>query len=434
LDDDLLKKVNENRKGTPYTGLAAYAAIALVGDATKKDLTMIDNPFLRSIQPGANKDGYWTHDHMLVQLEDVMDVMKVQYPGFDILNWIDHSSSHDKLLLDGLNVNRMNEGFGGKQPPMHESIITAQSLGPFEHDLKVKAGDSQKMVYAQDAPDELGPHDMSLAERHDRRYDRPKLDPKTKQPITRKEKLNVNGIRARILAKDANALPSGYVSKERLLAIAKDREVDLTEVETIVMVPGWTGKTKGVKQTAWERGLLDPNKTYTMHGKKDKDGKIDQSTSLVWLLSQCLDFKEEVSAIRKFGDDIGMRIEQTPKYHAEIAGEGVEYDWALGKNCHKRSPLSKRKTMAGFRKSATYAVGRENMTLERARGCARRARQYIVAYQWLKVNDNNPDALKDIQSNSIADVEAVKRHLKPKKSHRGADWLDAGYLKQLEAL
>ena len=63
------------------------------------------------------------------------------------------------------------------------------------------------------------------------------------------------------------------------------------------------------------------------------------------------------------------------------------------------------------------------ITLQRSRACARRARQYVLAYDWLRRNGNDMRLLAEIKDSSMADVEAVVRHMKEKKSHRGADRL-----------
>jgi hypothetical protein len=57
----------------------------------------------------------------------------------------------------------------------------------------------------------------------------------------------------------------------------------------------------------------------------------------------------------------------SPKHHAELICEGIEYDWALSKNWFKRLPISERKTRASFAKQVKKAR-------ERARESARQAR------------------------------------------------------------
>jgi hypothetical protein len=65
-----------------------------------------------------------------------------------------------------------------------------------------------------------------------------------------------------------------------------------------------------MKQVLWERGLLDPGRlsAYTAHGTKDKEmGTVDTSMSL-----------------KAMGKTLGVIADGTPKFHAELAGEGIE--------------------------------------------------------------------------------------------------------------
>ena len=87
------------------------------------------------------------------------------------------------------------------------------------------------------------------------------------------------------------------------------------------------GKPKGMLQVLWERGHIDEThlKQYTVNGKKDAYGVIDLSTSLKNIVASCTDFAEEESLLQSMGRRMGVAIDRTPKCHAEITGEGIEY-------------------------------------------------------------------------------------------------------------
>jgi hypothetical protein len=70
LSNNDFEKVNEKRQGQCYWG--AEAARNIQGLSRKKALTK--SPIVRMIDYGATKDGYWNASHMLVQVEDCMDV------------------------------------------------------------------------------------------------------------------------------------------------------------------------------------------------------------------------------------------------------------------------------------------------------------------------------------------------------------------------
>jgi hypothetical protein len=58
-------------------------------------------------------------------------------------------------------------------------------------------------------------------------------------------------------------------------------------------------------------------------------GKIDLQYLLRSLLGKCKDFKEEETALQFLGTQLGVTVFLTPKFNAELAGEGVDYSWVL---------------------------------------------------------------------------------------------------------
>jgi hypothetical protein len=102
---------------------------------------------------------------------------------------------------------------------------------------------------------------------------------------------------------------------------------------------GWMGKPKGMLQILWERGFIDPSiedpeKHYTLDGK-DGDGAVDESRSLKYLIRHCYDFDHEQTMMQYIGEKLGVIVDRTPKCHCEMAGEGIEYSWGLGKNRYR---------------------------------------------------------------------------------------------------
>ena len=128
----------------------------------KGDLT--DDPLLRYIRAGMNRDGYWNSHHMKVQLEDCVDILAYLFPTFDFVFLFDQSSGHTKLRSDGLNVGSMNVSYGGATTSMHDTIIS--EVGP--HTPTLNIGDTQVMYYT-DTDD--GPFWLTLQERCDTKHD-----------------------------------------------------------------------------------------------------------------------------------------------------------------------------------------------------------------------------------------------------------------------
>ena len=187
--DDILQedwmKINLFRRGKHYQD--REAAVKSLGKSNKQDIH--SSPFLVYFNYGANEQGYWTYDHMVAQLEDCVDVIKVLHPHFDILFLVDHSCGHDRQRPDGLKASALNRSFEKKQPHMHPTLIEREDgfLGEFERDLKV--GDLQLLSYPADCPNELGPYWMTMPEREARRNNC--TDPtKTEKTIRNKAKLS----------------------------------------------------------------------------------------------------------------------------------------------------------------------------------------------------------------------------------------------------
>ena len=138
-----LQQVNEFRRGSKY--IDEQAAHDTRKTPFKLELTT--TPFVREFEYGANSEGYWTYQHMVLQLEDFVDVIKVLYSQYQFLFLFDHSCGHDRQKEDGLNVERMTKLFGGAQKRLRSTVIKqAQGyLGPYAPTLE--PGNTQTMVF-----------------------------------------------------------------------------------------------------------------------------------------------------------------------------------------------------------------------------------------------------------------------------------------------
>jgi hypothetical protein len=70
-------------------------------------------------------------------------------------------------------------------------------------------------------------------------------------------------------------------------------------------------------QILWEHG-------YTINGEKSELGIINTEFSLKHLLGSCQDFEEEESLLQAQGRSLGVMVDQMPKCHCKLAGEGIE--------------------------------------------------------------------------------------------------------------
>jgi len=63
---------------------------------------------------------------------------------------------------------------------------------------------------------------------------------------------------------------------------------------------------------------------------------------------QCTNFQNELSALQALSKDLGVVVDSMPKYHAELAGEGIEYSWGHTKGVYCQMQLSHRKGCSIF--------------------------------------------------------------------------------------
>jgi hypothetical protein len=422
MTNEDLQKVNHARRGKKYAD--EVAAISKRGSANKKDLT--NSPFVLEFEYGTNYEGYWSYEHMVLQMEDCVDCLKVIAPQYDYLFLFDHSCGHDKQKEDGLNVEKMSKSYGGRQPKMHDSIIKEVNgyLGPYPKILE--PGDVQSFVFNES---DHGPFWLSEQERHQLKHDR------VQEGITTKRKLRKEELVKKLASE-------GIVASGRYSSIAKmatERNIAIFEEDLPKIIEGWIGKPKGIYQVLWERGWLDPNNLhkYTLNGQKDRYGVVQPESSLKHILRSCRDFQEEESLLQFMGRKVGVLVDRTPKCHCELAGEGIEYSWGCAKNYYRNLPIKDKKSKELFKESVRKCLDNSMvLNIERIRSFSRRARQYTIAYYTLQLQQNERQeqqqhetflANGDTQLSS-AKIESM---VKDFKTHRCALDFDSAFIKSV---
>jgi hypothetical protein len=98
-------------------------------------------------------------------------------------------------------------------------------------------------------------------------------------------------------------------------------------------------------------------------------------------MEQLSDFQDEETLLQYHSRMLEVKVDQTPKCHPEMAGEGIEYSWAAGKGFYHQLPLSEKRSKAKFHESVTRCLDIQDvLTIERQRMFSRHARKYMVAY------------------------------------------------------
>jgi hypothetical protein len=88
-----------------------------------------------------------------------------------------------------------------------------------------------------------------------------------------------------------------------------------------------------------------------------------------------------------------VTVDLTPKFHAELAGEGVEYNWAHAKAYYRRVPLVRKKGRDNFKALVRECTSPEKvLTKDRVEKFASRARAYICTYHHLEQSRAAPPA------------------------------------------
>jgi hypothetical protein len=341
----------------------------VLGSISKDDhpLKPGDNPFIQYLHIGKYKEGYWSSAHMAVQFENVVDCCLALYGStYDFLFLFDHSCGHDRKPTGALDAKALNVGYGGSQPTLNPSHIARHEgyLG-VHHPRLLNPGDTQVFVFQEG---DAGPHYLTEAQQQEKKFDRPtgRLLSKTK---TKKE-LSSELIGMGVL--DRHSVPNGLPELQQKAML---HNIDLKKnVEEIV--EGWMGKAKGLSQIAWERGFLDPLQTYTKN-------------ELVDLLAKCTDFENAETNLQMIARTLGVQAEKSPKFHCEMAGEGIEYDWAYCKSQYRRRPLTEKKGAKNFKELVREVTSWEFVTKARSRRSSARARSYISGYYNIHFNNSS---------------------------------------------
>ncbi|KAG7357622.1 hypothetical protein IV203_002310 [Nitzschia inconspicua] len=211
------------------------------------------------------------------------------------------------------------------------------------------------------------------------------------------------------------------------------------ELTTDLQREGWVGEPKGLLQVARERGLIDHNNhhLYSANPKKNPDGTLNDEKSLRSIVGQCTDFQNELTHLQVMANELKVQVMFTPKFHAEMAGEGIEYSWGFAKGSYRRKPLQKKRKRSDFEDLVDECTNVETeLTKARIRKFSARARAYLCTYHYLATAE--PTAAEPtaaaIQDNDqekkqkVPMMDEIERLMKKFKTHRCAFEFDRGFV------
>ena len=412
LTQQQLDEINKKRKNESYSD--EEAAVQVHGNKKKKDLR--ESPFIKKFHYGANKEGYWNYEDMVIQMEDCIDCLKYLFGDkYEYVFLVDHSNGHDRLRPDGLSVSKISKNFGGKQPNMRDTKIKDESyLGPYIDNIpnKLEVGQIQSLVFKEN---DVGPCDLSLYDRNDRKYDK------------------VKGTKTRPLIKDelikslSSVIKKPMGTKEQLQKLCKDNNMPIDVIVEDIL-EGWVGKPKGSLQLLYERGWINPQciHSYTKKGPTDIYGMVQEELSLSCLLEKQPDFQEQETLLQYHARLLGCEVVRTPKCHPEIAGEGIEYDWGGSKLWYRSVSLQSKKRKKDFLDLVDRSLSKEVLSLERTRSYCKRARDYMLTYLSLMTHKEDT-ASRRIEMSDLLINKCVKM-MKTSKTHRNVLDSDTRFL------
>jgi hypothetical protein len=345
----------------------------------------------------------------------------------------DHSSGHAKRRIGGLDVGAMNKGFGGDH--LRGTLIEKKEgyLGP-NHSLNnsrmIQVGQVQELVYPakESITDGDGPFYLTAQKEASRLNNEVELPLKkvAHREFTKKELIDA-------LMNTNHSRDDGRIILSKMLVrdlrkLASNLGIITTKLVTHQMKPGWAGKGKGLLQILWEHGWIDEYKISEY--KKivtDDAGFIVKEFSLAHMLETCTDFANEKTQLEFVCQSLGMEALITTKYHAEYAGEGIEYCWGAAKAVYQCYPLASKKEKEKFVELVLKCTSRELLTTDLIRKFSRQARSYMLTYKLLEIVGEGSEDQSDKKSNDITHKQ-IENMQKICCSHRAALDFDKGFV------
>ena len=272
-------------------------------------------------------------------------------------------------------------------------------------------------------PSDVGPFWMTAIEKNEIRLDRARTEVDPRKPRN-KTKTDL----AAELSVPGHVLDPTKFRLEKLQEMASAQDIPLTKIVPNVEA-GWVGKQKGLLQVLWERGWIDVSRfdDYAII-KKDDTGAVDEELSLQCLMESCLDFANEITELQSMGEKMGVRVISTTKFHAEMAGEGIEYLWGVSKLWYRSKPLKLKSKKASFLQLVRGCLDPKLITKEKVRSFSKRARSYICAYYALEhtkqnINNNDNETINHDEMALLScaiEYEKIEQMVKMFRTHRCA--------------
>ena len=160
---------------------------------------------------------------------------------------------------------------------------------------------------------------------------------------------------------------------------------------------------------------------------EDDNGQVlldgAEKWSLRVLLASRLDFAEDMTALQHVGNELGVAVIISPEFHAELAGDGIEYSWGISKALYRCKPLHSKGSKESLKRFVLECTSRQQvLRTATVRKLSRRARAYICACNALYESNKG-----DIKRQALT-LPLIERVVKAFKTHRAVIDFDAAFV------
>ena len=240
----------------------------------------------------------------------------------------------------------------------------------------------------------------------------------------------------------AIGIPDPKGLKPTLQALCTRNNLPLTCTDEVI-IEGWVHKPKGAIQILYERGWLNPDllHLYTGDGRKKDDARVSEHTdptrcmfSIDQIMKLQKDFTNEVTLLQLHAEKLRVSLDRSPKCHPELAGEGIEYLWALAKLFCQRSPISKKRTKVKFIKLVDDSTSANSvLNIKRAQACSKKARSYMKLYRAFADFRLDGDLINDKHEILEKAMKVYSKMKRMSKTHRSVVDKNLSDVREIEA-
>ena len=169
---------------------------------------------------------------------------------------------------------------------------------------------------------------------------------------------------------------------------------------------------------------------HNENGKLTEEGK---QFSLLFLLDNSPDFKAEMTDLEHLAKEVSTEhsndflILYSPKFHCELAGEGIEYSWGASKRLYRKKPLYQKRSFEKFIGSVKECISK--VTPMMCQRFSMKARRYMLVYHHLSVLKNEAGEAGSYLENGSLDYN--EKLMKTYKSHRDANIIDGKFIERV---